>query len=84
MQQLVTDRKHTGTMNIMDSTGHSKQIWDKDVPEEVAAAKAAFDALKAKGYSAFYVQNDGKDGKRMDEFDKNAESLIMVPPKKGG
>ena len=31
-------------MEIIDNTGHTKSTWDPDKPDEVAAAKAQFEA----------------------------------------
>jgi hypothetical protein len=71
-------------MAVMDATGDSKQIWDINNPDEVEVARAAFNALKAKGYSAFHVKADGEAGTRMDTFEPTAGKLIMVPALKGG
>lgn len=67
-------------MNIMDSTGHTKHIWDADKPEEVVAARELFNSLTKKRYRAFHVKKDGEEGKQMDAFDPEAEKMILVPP----
>lgn len=69
---------------VMDRTGDTKTIWDKSNPDEVAAAKATFDALKKKGYLSFRVKDDGKPGEAIKEFDPNAEKIILSPPVAGG
>lgn len=75
----------TGTMEVMDvAHGDSKIMWDSDNDAEVAAAKAQFDALTAKGYHAFRVNKDGEAGERLRNFDKNAEALVLVPQIRGG
>lgn len=71
-------------MAVMNHTGDLKVIWDADVKDEVDAAKAQFDALKKKGYSAFKVNKKGEAGERINEFDPHAEKLIMVPAMQGG
>lgn len=71
-------------MNVMDPSGHSNSIWDADVPAEVEAARATFNALIAKGYRAFHVKKDGTEGERMDTFDPRAGKMIMVPQLRGG
>lgn len=75
-----------GTHEILalDSTGHSKTVWDSERPEEVAAAKATYDSLIKKGYSAFRTKKDGSQGKQMDAFDPEAEAMILVPRMAGG
>lgn len=74
----------TGEMAVMDHTGDLKVIWDSDKEDEVEAAKAQFNALRKKGYSAFAVNKKGDAGGRIDTFDPLAEKLIMVPAMQGG
>jgi hypothetical protein len=69
---------------VMNTTGDTKTIWDKNNPDEVAAARATFDALKKKKYLAFSVASGGKKGELMTTFDPNAEQIIMSPPVAGG
>ena len=69
---------------VMDQTGDTKTIWDKNNPEEVEVARATFDKLKKKKYVAYSVGKDGEKGKVITEFDPDAEKLIMSPPLAGG
>ena len=71
-------------MAIHSIDGDTKAIWDKNNPDEVAAARATFDALKKKKYLAYSVDKDGNKGKLITEFDPNAERVIMSPPMAGG
>jgi len=71
-------------MAVMDSTGDSKQIWNINNPDEVEAARSAFNSLREKGYRAFHVKADGEAGTRMDTFEPTAGKLIMIPQLKGG
>lgn len=71
-------------MNILDPTGHTKLIWDAESDDEVSAAKAMFKSLVAKGYRAFRVKANGKEGEPMATFDPEAESMILTPQMKGG
>ena len=64
--------------------GDTKIIWDKDKPDEVEAAKAVFDKLKAKKYQAFSVKEEGKKGKQIFDFDPSSEKIIMAGPVQGG
>lgn len=74
----------TGEIAVMDQTGDTKTIWDKNNPDEVAAAKAQFDALKAKRYIAYKVKGDGEKGEIITTFDPTAEKIILAPPMAGG
>ena len=73
-----------GTLAVMDGTGDTKTVWDANSPDEVAAAKATFDSLKAKGYYAYSVEEGGGKGEIVHKFDPSAERLIMAPPIAGG
>ncbi len=69
---------------VMDHTGDTKTIWNPDVPDEVAAARATFDSLRAKRYLAYTVKGDGEKGVAINEFDPSAGKIIMSPPMAGG
>ena len=71
-------------MNILDLTGHTRTTWDPNLPHEVEANKATFNALKVKGYIAYRVKADGEQGEIMREFDPLAAKMIMAPPVMGG
>ena len=73
-----------GQLAIMDRTGDTKSMWDKNNPDEVEAARTTFDKLKKKGYLAFRVADGGKKGEVIREFDPSAESIILSPPVAGG
>jgi hypothetical protein len=75
-----------GAMAALDLTGDTKTMWDPNSADEVAEAKAQFDRLRAKGYSAFRVddKDPNKKGARMAEFDPEAQRMILVPQMQGG
>ena len=73
-----------GTMSIMDHTGDSKQMWDPNNPDEVSSARKTFNDLKAKGYTAYQVREDGKKAEIMREFDPQAGKVILSPAMAGG
>lgn len=72
-------------MAITDHTGDTKVMWSKDNPDEVDNAKATFDRMKGKGYSAFRVEGKkGEQGQQMNTFDPEAERIIFVKQMIGG
>ena len=74
-----------GEMAVMDGSGDTKIIWDSSNEAEVEAARDTFKKLTKKGYKAYSVK--GKEcnkGAIMDEFDAEAERIILVPPMVGG
>lgn len=74
-----------GELRIMDKdAGDLKVIWDKDNEEEVDAAREQFNKLIKKGFTAYKVDKKGEPGKKISEFDENAEKLILSPRIVGG
>lgn len=79
----------TGTLHIMDPSGDVRISWNKDNPDEVAAAKAAFDRAKSReGGRMLGYRVEGKKGQKLGEvvreFDPTAERLVMSPQQQGG
>lgn len=73
-----------GEMNVLDRSGHTSVKWDPDNRDEVETARAAFNALRDKGYRAFLVGRMGRQGERLDAFDPEAGEIMMVPQLRGG
>jgi hypothetical protein len=68
----------------MNGTGDEKIRWTKDDRESVRKAHERFSALKAKKFMAFRVVRGQSRGDMLDDFDPNAEVIIMTPPLAGG
>jgi hypothetical protein len=64
--------------------GDTKVTWDRSKPDEVEAAKAAFDKLMAKGYTAFRAETGDRKGEKLTNWDPTAERIILVPRISGG
>ncbi|MHA2323129.1 MAG: hypothetical protein ACXACG_15970 [Candidatus Thorarchaeota archaeon] len=74
-----------GEMRIIDGSGDTKLIWDRDNTAEVTNARNTFnDLVKNKKFAAFSVKKTGSKKDQVYKFDPNAEKLIMVPPIQGG
>lgn len=71
-------------MQVMDPSGHTTTAWDPDIPAEVDAARATFEAMTGKGYQAFHVGRRGQQAERMTTFDPDAEQMILIPQLRGG
>jgi hypothetical protein len=65
-------------LSMMDSSGDKETTWHPDDPNEVAAAKAIFEALKRRGYMV-YSQPAGESGLALGQFDPNVETMVAVP-----
>lgn len=73
-----------GEMCVLDETGDLRVTWNARDTDEVSAARAQFDELRGKRFVAFAVGETGGQGEQVDEFDPNAQKIIMVPPMAGG
>jgi hypothetical protein len=81
----TTERRYTGEAHILDSSGDTRITWDKDSPDEVAAARETFERMTKGGkFSAFEQKRMGQRGARVSAFDAEAEKLVLVPQYAGG
>jgi len=73
-------------MMVLDHSGESKLMWDRNRPDEVTAARDHFEFLRnKKKYLAFRAEgSEGLRGSQIYKFDPNVERIIMVPPMVGG
>ena len=72
-------------LSIADPSGDTRIMWDPKNKDEVATAKAAFDAAKAKGMLAYMVDPESADkGEVIRTFDPKAGKIIMSRQLQGG
>lgn len=81
---LLADETEIHEIIELDHSGDSRMQWDRNNPESVAAAKARFDGLKAKGHLAYKVDKSGGQGEVLQDFDPDAERIIMAARMIGG
>src|SRR5579875_2904044 len=80
-----------GMLRVMSRRGDDRVTWDEQKvlagdPEALAAIREAeriFAQERAKGATAFKVET-GKPAERIEQFDRTAEQIIMVPRVVGG
>ncbi len=80
-----------GMLRIMSKRGDDHIVWDNrraavGDPEAEAAVREAeriFNEARAKGATAFKV-GDGVGPTRIDQFDRTAEQIVLVPRVVGG
>lgn len=78
-------------LRIMGSCGDTKVVWDEEKvaagdPEAEAAVREAerlFRENRARGATAFRVAG-AEPAERIEEFDRTADQIIMVPRIAGG
>lgn len=73
-----------GVMVILDRTGDTKHIWDRNNATEVEAMREVFDTMTEKGMVAWSVTRKGNKDQRITEFDPTAEKIIFAPALVGG
>ncbi len=71
-------------LEVMDPTGHTEVQWDPDDPEEVRKAEETFNEMIKRGYAAYRMNAEGKQGEQIRKFDAYAGRILMSPPMKGG
>ncbi len=81
----MTDTMAKHTMHTLDRTGDQRVMWDKNIADEVDAARAMFDRLIGKGYMAYRAEGrKGTQGEQIRTFDPDAERIILVGTHAGG
>lgn len=71
-------------MAMMGKNGDTKITWSRSNAVEVEAARTAFNSAKRGGHMAYKVEDSGKKGTVLQEFDPAAERIILAPPMQGG
>jgi hypothetical protein len=70
---------------VLDHSGDTKIMWDRDNADEVKTAREHFDSLKKKGHYAYKVTgSEGTRGEIIQTFDPNLERIVMAPRPIGG
>ena len=80
-----------GMLRIMSRRGDERVVWDNEKVgsndlEAIAAIREAeriFNQERARGATAFKVES-GKPVGRIEQFDRTAEQIVMVPRVVGG
>jgi hypothetical protein len=68
------------TLKILNDKGDERVVWDSNNGKQAKEAKDKFLSLVKSGYSAYSVDAKGKKNHRIDEFDVEAEEILMIPP----
>lgn len=65
--------------------GHDRIIWDRRYRDQIGDARDKFNELVRRGFTPYLVRKDGSKANRpLDEFDPDAEEIIMVAPTAAG
>lgn len=74
----------TGQLKEMSRKGDVNISWNSGNPQEVAAAREAFNNRVKEGWAAFAEKRLGQRGEKIKVFDPDVERIVLVPPITGG
>jgi len=66
-------------LKILSEKGDERVVWNKNDGQQAKEAKQKFLDLIGKGYKAYSVDTKGRKNRRIEEFDVEAEEILMVP-----
>jgi len=66
-------------MKILNDKGDERVVWEKENGKQAKEAKSRFLKLIKDGYKAYSVDRKGEKNRRIEEFDIDAEEILMVP-----
>lgn len=78
--RVMTKKATKSIMRILCDKGDERLVWDKNKGKEAKEAKNKFVELLGKGYKAYSVNAQGEKKRPIEEFDVDAEEIIMIPP----
>lgn len=80
-----TAQEERSVMQMMtERDGDLKVEWSPSNEAEVAEARASFDRMKGKGYTAYKVGARGERGEVIREFDPSAQKILLAMQMQGG
>ena len=82
--ELEVATESIGHLCILDESGDSRLQWDRNNPESVKAARERFEELRGKGYLAYKLDRGGAQGAVIDDFEPDAERIILHARMVGG
>jgi hypothetical protein len=68
----------------LDEQGHSEVEWDTDDPISIEAARKKFQDLTRSGRVAFELDDSGKKGRKLTEFDPKVRRMVVTRVPVGG
>lgn len=68
----------------LDHTGHSEVEWDESDPISIEKAREEFNKLKGQGRVAFELDESGKKGRKLSEFDPKVRRMVVTRVPVGG
>jgi hypothetical protein len=75
-----------GVLKVLGEKGDERVSWDPDDASQVTRARTRFDEL-ARGrrrHNMFLMDETGKKGKQISDFDPSAGAILAIPALQGG
>jgi len=76
----ATSTEGKSVLKILCDLGDDRLCWSKENGREAKEAKLKFMEFLGKGFKAYSVDSLGKKKQKIEEFDVDAEEILMVPP----
>lgn len=74
----------SGQLKILGEKGDERIAWNKEDGRQALEAKEKFEDHLKKGWKAYSVDSKGNKRMLIEEFDIDAEEILMIPPTAAG
>jgi len=81
---IKAEKIYNRVLKILTEEGDNRLTWDKENGIQAKEAKAKFVEFLKKGYKAYSVDTRGRKNRKIEEFDVDAEEILMIPPTSKG
>jgi hypothetical protein len=78
--KATQDHSGNRVLKILCEKGDDRIVWDRNNGRQAKEAKEKFLSLIGQKYTAYSVDAKGKKNRRIEEFDVEAEEILMIPP----
>jgi hypothetical protein len=66
-----------GCLCILSKNGDDRLTWNRRFKDQVEEARKKFYEMLGKGHVATRISSDGKEGRRITQFDPSAEEVLI-------
>jgi hypothetical protein len=75
---------HMGLLRILGRGGDKELPWDRENPEQLDDARFVFETLLREGYQAYSLDQNGRTGEHLRQFNPEADEIVFAPRFRGG
>jgi hypothetical protein len=73
-----------GLLKILGKGGDREIPWDPADPQQLAAVRCGFETLLSEGYQAYSLDDNGRTGEHLRQFNPDASEIVLAPRFRGG